>query len=396
MSGDLVISPKQSYALVNFKPLTGNPEQQSIDTIIIENGRISAIGKAEDIAGDYQTAGSFEKVDLNGLTLSPGFIDLQLNGCGGVLFNGDISINTLDIMHTANLRSGCTAFLPTLITSSDEDMRQAVNVVREYKAMHPDRVPGVHLEGPYLNRERKGIHDPDYIREPSSAMIDFFCDNADVIAMVTLAPEVCPEGTIEKLSKAGIVVSIGHTNATCAQAKAAEKAGATFATHLHNAMSPLGSREPGVVGAIFDSSTLGAGIIADGHHLSWENLRIAYRLMQERLVLVTDASTPAGTDMETFVFAGQTIYHKDGKCTNTDGTLAGSALTMIEAVENSIREGIEPDSVIRMATVNAARAIHLDNEMGSIAVGQFANIAIFDDSFTMRGTVSGGELNLAK
>ncbi len=396
MSGDLVISPKKTYALVNFKPLTGNPDQQSIDTIIIENGRISAIGKAEDIAGDYQAAGSLEKVDLNGLTLSPGFIDLQLNGCGGVLFNGDISINTLDIMHAANLRSGCTAFLPTLITSSDEDMRQAVNVVREYKAMHPDRVPGVHLEGPYLNLQRKGIHDPDYIREPSSAMIDFFCENADVIAMVTLAPEVCPEGTIERLSKAGIIVSIGHTNATCEQAKAAEKAGATFATHLHNAMSPLGGREPGVVGAIFDSHSIGAGIIADGLHLSWENLRIAHRLMQDRLVLVTDATTPAGTDMETFVFAGQTIYHKDGKCSNADGTLAGSALTMIEAVANSIREGIEPQAVIRMATVNAAKAIHVENEMGSIAVGQFANFAIFDDSFTMHGTVSGGELKLKK
>ncbi len=392
MSADLVISPEKTYALVNFKPLTGDPEQSSIDTIIIENGRISAIGKEEDVAG----ADSLEKVDLGGLTLSPGFIDLQLNGCGGVLFNSDISIKTLDIMHEANLRSGCTAFLPTLITSSDEDMRQAVNVTREYMAMHPDRVPGVHLEGPYLNLQRKGIHDPDYIREPSSAMIDFFCKNADVIAMVTLAPEICPEGTIEKLSKAGIIVSIGHTNATCEQAKAAEKAGTTFATHLHNAMSPLGSREPGVVGAIFDSQTIGAGIIADGLHLSWENLRIAHRLMQDRLVLVTDATTPAGTDMETFVFAGQTIYHKDGKCSNADGTLAGSALTMIEAVANSIREGIEPQAVIRMATVNAAKAIHVDNEMGSIAVGQFANFAIFDDRYTMHGTVSGGELKLKK
>ena len=392
MSADLVISPEKTYALVNFKPLTGDPEQSSIDTIIIENGRISAIGKAEDVAG----ADSLEKVDLGGLTLSPGFIDLQLNGCGGVLFNSDISIKTLDIMHEANLRSGCTAFLPTLITSSDEDMRQAVNVTREYMAMHPDRVPGVHLEGPYLNLQRKGIHDPDYIREPSSAMIDFFCENADVIAMVTLAPEVCPEGTIERLSKAGIIVSIGHTNATCEQAKAAEKAGATFATHLHNAMSPLGSREPGVVGAIFDSHTIGAGIIADGLHLSWENLRIAHRLMQDRLVLVTDATTPAGTDMETFVFAGQTIYHKDGKCSNADGTLAGSALTMIEAVANSVREGIEPQTVIRMATINAAKAIHVDNEMGSIMVGQFANFAIFDDRYTMHGTVSGGELKLKK
>lgn len=396
MPENLVIGKEKTYALVNFKLLTGHQEQSFIDTVIIENDRISAIGKAEDVISNHQDPDNLEKVNLTGLTLSPGFIDLQLNGCGGVLFNNDISTNTLDIMHESNLRSGCTAFLPTLITSSDENIRHAIYVTREYMAMHPDRVPGIHLEGPYLSLQRKGIHDPTYIREPSSAMIDFFCENADIIAMITLAPEVCAEEIIEKLSKAGIVVSIGHTNATCKQAKAAEKAGATFATHLHNAMSPLGSREPGVVGAIFDSRSIRAGIIADGLHLSWENLRIAHRLMQDRLVLVTDATTPAGTDMETFVFAGQTIYHKNGKCSNADGTLAGSALTMIEAVTNSIREGIEPQSVIRMATTNAAKAIHIENKMGNIAVGQFANLAIFDDRYAVHGTVSGGELKLKK
>ncbi|WP_299729631.1 N-acetylglucosamine-6-phosphate deacetylase [uncultured Endozoicomonas sp.] len=388
MPAESPFSPEQTYALVNFKPLTGQPEQPDFNAIIIDNGRISATCSVQDIPENV------EKIDLHGLTVSPGFIDLQLNGCGGVLFNADISADTLDTMHEANLRSGCTAFLPTLITSVDEDMRRAIQVTREYMAKHPDRIPGAHLEGPYLNKERKGIHDPEIIRTPSAEMIDYICDNADVVAMMTLAPESCPEGTIEKLSKAGIVVSLGHTNATCAQAKIAEQAGASFATHLHNAMSPLGSREPGVVGAVFDSQRLGAGIIADGHHLAFENLRIAHRIMGDRLVLVTDATTPAGTEMETFLFAGQTIYHKDGKCTNADGTLAGSALTMIEAVANSIDAGIDANAVIRMATINAARAIHQAKNMGSIAIGQYANLAIFNDSFQMRGTVSGGTLKL--
>ena len=377
-----------TYALINFKPLTGHCE--SMDTVIIKGDRISAAGLAANIA----LPDDVQRIDLQGLTLSPGFIDLQLNGCGGVLFNSDITIDTLDTMHATNLHSGCTAFLPTLITCSDEDMQQAVAVVRQYRTVYPQRVPGIHLEGPYLNPERKGIHDVDVIRRPTPDMIDYLCANADAIAMVTLAPEVCPEGTVEKLSSAGIVVALGHTNATCAQAKAAETAGASFATHLHNAMSPLGSREPGVVGAIFDSYRSGAGIIADGHHLSWENLRIAHRLMADRLVLVTDATTPAGTDMETFAFAGQTIYHRDGKCSNSDGTLAGSALTMIEAVANSIRAGIEPQASVRMASINAAKAIHIHRQMGSIAAGHFANLAIFDDSFTVRGSVSGGELKL--
>ncbi|WP_095211207.1 N-acetylglucosamine-6-phosphate deacetylase [Endozoicomonas ascidiicola] len=389
MSKESPFSPEQTYALVNFKPLTGQPEQPDFNAIIIDdNGRISATCSVQDIPEHI------EKIDLHGLTVSPGFIDLQLNGCGGVLFNADISADTLDTMHEANLRSGCTAFLPTLITSVDEDMRRAIQVTREYMAKHPHRIPGVHLEGPYLNKERKGIHNPEIIRTPSAEMIDYICDNADVVAMMTLAPESCPEGTIEKLSKAGIVVSLGHTNATCTQAKIAEQAGASFATHLHNAMSPLGSREPGVVGAVFDSQRLGAGIIADGHHLAFENLRIAHRIMGDRLVLVTDATTPAGTEMETFLFAGQTIYHKDGKCTNADGTLAGSALTMIEAVANSIDAGIDANAVIRMATINAARAIHQAQNMGSIAIGQYANLAIFNDSFQMCGTVSGGTLKL--
>ncbi|MGB1270646.1 MAG: N-acetylglucosamine-6-phosphate deacetylase [Endozoicomonas sp.] len=384
----LATTSEAPYALVNFKALTGQPDQESIEALFIENGRISAVGKAVEIAN------SCKQINLNNLYLSPGFIDLQLNGCGGVLFNGNISAQALDIMHSANLRSGCTAFLPTLITSSDEDIHRAIDIVRSYQKAHPERVPGLHLEGPYLSLERKGIHDPSFIRTPSPRMIDYFCKNAEVISMVTLAPEACPPGIIEQLSEAGIVVSIGHTNATCAQAKAAEQAGARFATHLHNAMSPLGSREPGVVGAIFDSETLGAGIIADGYHLAWENLRIAHRLLQDRLVLVTDATTPAGTDLETFEFAGQTIYHKNGKCTNADGTLAGSALTMMEAVANSIRQGVPRDAVIRMATVNAARAIHIEQKMGSIAPDQYANLTLFDDSFTLHGTISGGELSL--
>ena len=386
MPHNLILHSETSYALVGFKPLTGDPQQSGIDAIVIDEGRIIAIGKADDIVKDHVV------FDLNGLNLSPGFIDLQLNGCGGVLFNNDISTKTLDVMHATNLLSGCTTFLPTLITSSDQDMRQAVDVVRQYKSEHPDRVPGIHLEGPYLSQARKGIHSLDYIREPSAEMINYFCDNADAIAMVTLAPEVCPAGTIEKLCEAGIIVSIGHTNASCEQVKLAEQAGARFVTHLHNAMSPLGSREPGVVGAVFDSNTLGAGIIADGYHLAWENLRIAHRLLQDRLVLVTDATTPAGTTIEEFEFSGQMIQHQNGKCSNADGTLAGSALVMNHAVANSVRAGLAPHDVIRMASINAARAIDIEKEMGSIAVGQYANLAFFDDKFTIQGTVSGGDI----
>lgn len=373
------------YALINFKPLTGFDAQNNIKAVVIENNHIIAAGDIDCIPTGYKT------IDLQGLTLTPGFIDLQINGCGGVLFNGDISAHTLDVMHQTNLRHGCTTFLPTLITSSDDDIRQAIKVISDYQQQHPDRVPGVHLEGPWISLTRKGIHNTDFVRAPDTKMVQFLCDHASIITMITVAPEVCPINVIEQLSAAGIVVSLGHSDATCAQAKAAVKAGATFATHLHNAMSPLTSREPGVVGAVFDS-TLGAGIIADGHHLTWENLRIAQAIMQDRLVLVTDASTPAGTDMATFEFAGQTIYHQDGRCQNADGTLAGSALTMIEAVNNTIQAGIDAQTAIRMATANAAKAIHQEQQLGSIATGQFANLVVLNDQMQVQSVVSGGEL----
>lgn len=376
------------YVLTNFKWLSGESHAGTPEAVAISGQHIVAVGPLSEMPA------GFPRRDMAGLTLSPGFIDLQLNGCGGVLFNNDISADTLNVMHAANLASGCTTFLPTLITSSDEDIKQAIAVVAEYQQKHPERVPGLHLEGPYLNPARKGIHDPDFIRTPSAEMVDYLCHHASIIAMITLAPEMCEANVIRRLSDAGIVVSMGHTNASCAEAKAAEQAGVRFATHLHNAMTPLTSREPGVVGAVFDSSLVSAGIIADGYHLSWENLRIAHRIMQDRLILVSDATAAAGSDIAQFEFGGQTVYHSDGKCTGVDGTLGGSALTMMEAVFNSIDHGIEANAVIRMATINAARAIGKDHTMGRIAPGHYANLVFLDDNYVLKGTISGGSLKM--
>ena len=383
------MSQQNIYALTNFSLKTGH-ETSSVNTfeaIVVHDNRILMVGSKADIPENCPVH------DLQGLNISPGLIDVQLNGCGGALFNSAITEETLDIMHATNLRTGCTAFLPTLITCSDKDMIQAVKVVRDYKEKHPDRVPGIHLEGPYLNKKRKGIHDENFIRQPDQKMIDFMVANADVISMVTLAPEMCPEHIITALADAGIVVAIGHSDASLAEMKQAEEAGARFITHLFNGMNQLQNREPGIVGAAFSSEVLGAGIIADGYHLDWANLLLARKVMGDRLVLVTDAVSAAGTDIKTFEFAGQTISHENGKCFGKDGTLAGSALTMIEALQNCVKQGISLTDAIRMATINPASYIHMENEMGDIKPGHYANMIMFDDKMKLHAAISAGKMH---
>ena len=373
------------YALTNGKVYTGN--DVLVDHSVIINGtEIEAICPTSELPKDI------ELKDLEGAILSPGFIDLQLNGCGGVMLNDEITAQTMQIMHEANLKSGCTSFLPTLITSSDEDMRASIEAAREYHNKYQNQSLGLHLEGPYLNVMKKGIHSVDHIRHSDSDMIQLMCDNADLIAKVTLAPEQNDPEHIERLCKAGIVVSIGHTNATYAEARQGFESGITFATHLFNAMTPMVGREPGVVGAIYDSPDVYAGIIADGFHVDYANIRIAHKIKKEKLVLVTDATAPAGADMEYFIFVGKKVYYKDGKCVDENGTLGGSALTMIEAVQNTVEHvGIALDEALRMATLYPAQAMGIDNKLGRIKKNMVANLAIFDRDFNVKATVVNGQ-----
>ena len=371
------------YALTNCKIYT----TQSILTdhaIVIENDKIKNISPTSALDTTIKT------VDLNGANLCPGFIDLQINGCGGVMFNGDISEKTLEVMHIANLKSGCTSYLPTLITSSNEDIKTALKVVRNFIKKTKNEVLGLHLEGPFLSLEKKGIHRSEFIRKPDMEMIDLICANADIVTTLTLAPENAPVEVIKKLSNAGIIVSIGHSNATYEQAKAAIDNGATLATHLFNAMSSIAGREPGVLGAIYDNDIY-AGVIVDGFHVAYPNIRISKKIMGEKLILVTDATAPAGANIEKFNFVGTTVYYKDGKCFGKDGTLGGSAVTMIESIEQCVKfVGIELAEAIRMATLYPARAISVENELGSIEAGKVANLTIFNNDYKVIATIVNG------
>ncbi|MCC3745580.1 N-acetylglucosamine-6-phosphate deacetylase [Rouxiella badensis] len=376
------------FALINGRIYTGHDILDN-HAVVIANGVIDCVCPVDALPADIETR------NLEGARLAPGFIDLQLNGCGGVQFNDSleaISVETLEIMQAANEKSGCTSYLPTLITSSDEFMKHGIKVMREYLAKYPNQALGLHLEGPYLSLEKKGTHNPAFIRKPDAAMIDYICANADVVTKVTLAPEQVEGRFIRQLRDAGIVVSAGHSNSSYEQAREGFADGISFATHLYNAMPPISGRQPGLMGAIFDTPEVYTGIIVDGHHVAWPSIRNAKKLKGEKLVLVTDATAPAGANIEEFIFAGKTIYYRDGLCVDENGTLSGSALTMIQAVQNSVEHvGIALDEALRMATLYPARAIGVEGTLGSIEAGKVANLTAFTHDFKITKTLVNGD-----
>ena len=354
--------------------------------VIVENDLIKAIVPEEKLPHGIQ------QVNLNGNNLTAGFIDLQLNGCGGVMFNEQTTVGTLEIMQATNLKSGTTSYLPTFITSPDEGMKSAVKVMRDYLAKYRNQALGLHLEGPYLSKEKKGVHREEYIREITPEMKTFLCDNADVITKITLAAENPTTQYIADFVEKGIIVSLGHSNATYEVANQAIAKGISFATHLHNAMSPISSgRAMGVVGAVLDSD-LYAGIIVDGLHVEFGNVRIAKKVKGDKLCIVTDATAAAGSDIESFIFVGKTVYVRDGKCYDANGTLGGASVTMIESVENAVKKvGISLDETLRMCNLYPARAIGVDDHLGSIEAGKIANLTVFTHDFKVIGTAVNGE-----
>ena len=375
------------FALVNGT-IHGQDGVLHDHALLVQGERIAALLPNDELPAQISS------YDLNGSHLSAGFIDLQLNGCGGVMFNQAPTVATLEQMQAANLRSGTTSFLPTLITSSDEEMRTAIVATRDYMRRHQHQVLGLHLEGPYTNPKRKGIHPQSLIRSPSSEMIDYLCDAAPWIAKITLAPETNQADHIQRLSQAGIVVAIGHSAATYEQAMAGFDAGIRFATHLYNAMTPtLNGREPGVVGAIYDRNDIYAGIIVDGHHVHPANVRLAHKMLGDHLCLVTDATAPAGAakGFDHFDFCGATVFYRNGKCVDGNGTLGGSALTMIEGVRNLVEQvGLPLDEALRMASLYPSRAIGQERELGSITPGKIANLVVFDDNYRVHATLVNG------
>lgn len=345
--------------------------------VVVEDGAIAAVA---------EEAPKGESIDLGGDILAPGFIDTQVNGGGGVLFNDAPGVETIERIGAAHRRFGTTGFLPTLISDDLPVIARAIAAVDAAIGAGVPGVLGIHIEGPFLNVERKGIHLASKIRTLDADAIDLLTSLKRGRTLITLAPERTSPEMIRALTRRGAIVSAGHTNARYAEAKAAIDAGLTGATHLFNAMSPLGNREPGMVGAVLDSETVTAGIIVDGRHVSPATLRIALRARSpEAFMLVTDAMPTVGGGSD-FVLQGKHIRVQDGVCVDDSGTLAGSDLDMALAVRNAVTMlGITPEQALSMATTVPARFLGLADSHGRIAPGAVASFVRLDSDLNLRG-----------
>jgi len=341
--------------------------------VLIEDGAIAGLVPSAEcpLAVPSQT--------LQG-DLVPGFIDLQVNGGGGVLFNDEPTVTGIEAIAAAHRRFGTTGLLPTLISDDLPRVAQAIAAVDAAIEQGVPGILGIHLEGPFLNPDRKGIHDSSKFRLLDADAIDLLSSLRRGRTLVTLAPELAPPGAIRALVDRGVVVAAGHTAAIYEDVQSALDEGLAGFTHLYNAMTPLGSRAPGVVGAALESRDAWCGLIVDGHHVHPAALRIALAAKgANHLALVTDAMPTVGSDRKEFVLDGQRIVAEDGRCFAPDGTLAGSDLDMALAVRNAVRlMKIDLPTAIHMASAVPAAAIGLTGQRGEIRAGLRADLTLLD------------------
>jgi len=374
------------FALVNARVFTAQGLMED-GAVVVRDGRIAAITDRAD--AQRQTD---DLRDLGGAWLAPGFIDIQVNGGGGVLFNNTPTAQGIDVIGRAHRRFGTTAFLPTLISDNARTMRAAIDATRDAIAGGVDGVLGIHLEGPYLAPARKGTHDAQQFRVPGEDEITMATALDNGITLMTVAPETIGPERIAALVARGAIVAAGHTAGSYEQIRAGLEAGLRGFTHLYNAMSPLQGREPGAVGAAMEDADSWCGVIADGVHVHPASLRVALAAKPRgKVLLVTDAMPMVGADSPSFDLYGETITAVDGVVRNAAGSLAGSALDMATAVRNSVRLlGLPLEEALRMAALYPAQFLKLEHERGSIAPNLRADLVALDDDLQVIQTWIGG------
>ena len=372
-------------ALVNGRVLAGEDFVEG-HAVVLAGGAIEAVVDAAGLPGDVA------REDLGGDWLLPGFIDAQVNGGGGVLFNNTPTVEGVRAIARAHRRFGTTGLLPTLITDDLDAMRAGIGAVRQAIDAGEPGILGIHLEGPWLAEARKGTHDASRFRVPDADEIALATSLGNGVTLVTLAPERVPADTIRALAAGGAIVAAGHTDADYARARAGIEAGITGFTHLYNAMSPLQGRAPGVVGAALEDRGSWLGVIADGVHVHAASLRVALAAKPRgKVFLVTDAMPMVGGDDPSFDLYDETITARDGVVRNAAGSLAGSALDMLTAVRNAVSMLDVPlAEAARMAATYPADFLGLSASHGRIAPSRRADLVRLDARLDLRGTWIGG------
>ena len=353
--------------------------------LVIEGEQVQALTGV----GDRPRGG--EQVDLGGGVLSPGFIDWQINGGGGVLFNANPTVEGIAAIAAAHRRSGVTAFLPTVVTDAPRVLAQALAAARQARECVPGAL-GIHVEGPFIDAKRKGVHPPEFIRPMLEQDADALIGAHAGVMVVTLAPASVPLVLVSRLVEAGIIVSLGHSDATAEEAQAVFAAGATAVTHLYNAMSQLASRAPGVVGAALADPRIICGLIADGEHAHPLACRAALAAKGPGgVALVSDAMSPAAGGPDTFELQGRRMTRVGNKLIAEDGTLAGAAITLRDAVAYVVNVlDISLADALTMATLTPARMLRVDHEIGRLRPGWRADLVHLTDALEVAEVWSGG------
>ncbi len=345
--------------------------------IVVQDNTILAIIDNEVAAGVEGV-----RYDMQGLSMAPAFIDLQIYGANNKLFSAMPDAASIADTYAYCLEGGCTQFMITMATNSMEIFLKGMEAVRHYWQQGGSGLLGLHLEGPYLNPIKKGAHLAQYIKKPTEAEIAMLLEKGEgIFKMMTLAPEVCDDNIIHMLTDNGIIVSAGHSNASYTEAQRGFALGIPTATHLFNAMSPFQSREPGLVGAIYNNPNVKASAVADGIHVDFTSLKISKQIMGNRLFFITDAVTGCNTGGYQHVFTGD-------RYTLPDGTLSGSSLTMMQSVRNAVRRaGISLEEALRMASTYPASLLSPNTRYGKIAPGYAAEMVVFDDTLAVKKIV---------
>ncbi|WP_114010757.1 N-acetylglucosamine-6-phosphate deacetylase [Cohaesibacter intestini] len=357
--------------------------------LLVRNGSVAGLASLSDVPDGYALHDHVS--DL----LVPGFVDLQVNGGGGALLNDTPTKDAIETICSANARFGTTSVLPTLITDAPEVRDAVLAAGAEAKRAKVPGFLGLHLEGPHLSRSRKGAHVEDFIRPMDDADLAALTKAVGTFgqAMTTVAPENVTLDQVKALVAAGWKVSVGHTDCKAADAKAYFEAGASMVTHLFNAMSQMGNREPGVVGAALTSDTVWCGLIADCVHVDPLSMAIALRAKQGagRIFFVTDAMSPTGTDATEFILGGRTIYRRDGRLTLADGTLAGADIDMLSMIKLAHeRLSLSLADVLKMASLYPSQAIGAANK-GHLRTGADADFVLMGADLSLHSTWIGGQ-----